>query len=160
MLEQDTSVRDQIESFDLNTESSELVAVVIGPPDTPYAGGRFHVRLQFHREYPFVAPTVQFLTRIFHPNIDPEHGAVCLSTLKTDWSPALTVTTVLLSIASLLADPNPDDPLSEQVADLMRRDHEAYLRTARIWTQRHATANSPDSLGGVDPDAPPSPIGP
>ncbi|MCL4122464.1 UNVERIFIED_CONTAM: hypothetical protein GTU68_038437 [Idotea baltica] len=59
------------------------------------------------------APKVVFGTRIYHPNI----GRICLDILKKNWSPALQIKSVLLSIQSLLSEPNPDDPLNNEAAD-------------------------------------------
>ena len=83
---------------------------IIGPSDSPYSGGLFNLRINFPENYPFKPPKIKFKTPIYHPNIDI-YGNICLDTLTTNWSPALTVIKVLLSISSLLTDPNPDDPL-------------------------------------------------
>ena len=151
MLRADTSVRGQIGHVELHDDGC-LSAVIVGPPDTPYAGGHFRLHVEFPGDYPFCPPKVRFVTPCFHCNIDLDHGSVCLDILKTDWSPALTITAVLLSVTALLADPNPDDPLAQSVADLMHRDMDAFHRTAEVWTQRHARPR--------ETDAPPSPIGP
>ncbi|CAF5194051.1 unnamed protein product, partial [Rotaria magnacalcarata] len=55
-----------------------------------------------------------------------------------NWSPALTISKVLLSICSLLCDPNPDDPLVPEIARQYKQDREAYNATARQWTQKYA----------------------
>jgi ubiquitin-conjugating enzyme E2 D/E len=112
-------------------------AMIVGPADSPYAGGMFKLEIHFPSDYPFKPPKVTFLTKIFHPNIN-SHGNICLDILKDQWSPALTVSKVLLSICSLLNDPNPKDPLVPDIADLYIKDKPKYEETARAWTQRYA----------------------
>jgi ubiquitin-conjugating enzyme E2 D/E len=113
-------------------------AVIMGPEDSPYTGGIFKLRIQFPVDYPFKPPHIQFLTKIFHPNINSA-GMICLDILKTQWSPALTISKVLLSICSLLTDPNPKDPLAPDVARMYLEQREEYEVEARRMTLLHAT---------------------
>lgn len=112
--------------------------VIFGPDDSPYSGGVFKLSIQFPADYPFRCPHVKFLTPIYHPNIN-RAGLICLDILKNMWSPALTISKVLLSIESLLTDPNPKDPLVPEIADLYLRDRAAYEMEARAYTLRYAT---------------------
>ena len=66
-------------------------------------------------DYPFKAPLVKFETGCFHPNVD-QYGNICLDILKDKWSAAYSVRTVLLSIQSLLGEPNNDSPLNAYAA--------------------------------------------
>ncbi|KAG4118410.1 hypothetical protein ERO13_D11G014100v2 [Gossypium hirsutum] len=112
-------------------------ATIMGPPDSPYAGGVFLVTIHFPPDYPFKPPKVAFRTKVFHPNIN-SNGSICLDILKEQWSPALTISKVLLSICSLLTDPNPDDPLVPEIAHMYKTDKNKYETTARSWTQKYA----------------------
>jgi ubiquitin-conjugating enzyme E2 D/E len=110
---------------------------IFGPEDSPYVGGMFKLIIQFPVDYPFRAPHVQFMTKIFHPNINST-GLICLDILKGQWSPALTISKVLLSITSLLTDPNPDDPFMPEIAKLYMDDRASYEQSAREWTMQYA----------------------
>ncbi len=112
-------------------------ACIFGPEGSPYHGGMFKLTIQFPVDYPFRAPHVQFTTPIFHPNINTS-GMICLDILKTQWSPALTISKVLLSITSLLTDPNPDDPFRPDVAKLYKENRAAYEAQARNYTLQYA----------------------
>lgn len=113
-------------------------AMIVGPSDSPYAGGVFKLEIHFPTDYPFKAPNVVFLTKVYHPNISSS-GAICLDILKNMWSPALTISKVLLSICSLLTDANPKDPLVAEAADLYLKDRAAFNEKARLWTIHYAS---------------------
>ncbi|XP_063523434.1 ubiquitin-conjugating enzyme E2 D4 isoform X1 [Pongo pygmaeus] len=101
-------------------------ATIMGPNDSPYQGGVFFLTIHFPTDYPFKPPKVAFTTKIYHPNIN-SNGSICLDILRSQWSPALTVSKVLLSICSLLCDPNPDDPLVPEIAHTYKADREKYV---------------------------------
>ncbi|KAF5730709.1 Ubiquitin-conjugating enzyme E2 35 -like protein [Tripterygium wilfordii] len=134
--------------------------MILGPTQSPYEGGVFKLELFLPEEYPMAAPKVRFLTKIYHPNID-KLGRICLDILKDKWSPALQIRTVLLreiflrsddeyvtlnllgiscgSIQALLSAPNPDDPLSENIAKHWKSNEAEAVETAKEWTQLYAT---------------------
>lgn len=110
---------------------------IFGPSDSPYSGGVFRLNIVFPVDYPFKPPSIVFTTKIYHPNINST-GAICLDILKTQWSPALTISKVLLSICSLLCDPNPNDPLVPEIAHIYKTNRSEYEKTARDWTNAYA----------------------
>ncbi len=112
-------------------------ATIVGPSDSPYQGGLFFLNIHFPVDYPFKPPKVTFITKIYHPNIN-SNGGICLDILKDQWSPALTISKVLLSISSLLNDPNPDDPLVPDIANLFKSDRKRYNDNAKEWTRKFA----------------------
>ena len=111
--------------------------IISGPKDSPYEEGKFHLQLYLPEEYPMVPPKCIFMTKIYHPNID-FLGRICLDILKKNWSPALQIRAVLLSIQSLLNEPNTADPLNEKVNDHWLKDRKDAEKTAREWTQKYA----------------------
>lgn len=112
-------------------------ASIMGPPDSPYQGGVFFLTIQFPTDYPFKPPKVAFSTKIYHPNINI-NGSICLDILRAQWSPALTISKVLLSICSMLTDPNPDDPLVPEAAKIYKSDRNRYNTLAKEWTSKYA----------------------
>lgn len=116
----------------------EWRATIMGPCDSPYQGGVFFLSVRFPQQYPFKPPAVKFLTKIYHPNINA-NGNICLDILKENWSPALTISKVLLSICSLLCDPNPDDPLVVDIAQQYKNSYPNYELTAGEWTRKYAS---------------------
>jgi ubiquitin-conjugating enzyme E2 D/E len=114
-------------------------AMIFGPSESPFEGGIFRLSINFPSDYPFKPPIVTFKTKIYHPNINAA-GGICLDILKSQWSPALGVSKVLLSILSLLTDANPSDPLVPEVAHIYRTNRAAYDEKAREWTRLYASA--------------------
>ena len=114
-----------------------LQGFIRGPKDSPYENGMFKLDIVFPIEYPFKPPKIKFVTKIFHPNISST-GSICLSILKDEWSACLKIGDVLLSIISLLTDPNPDDPLRPDLATLYTTNIDAFNKQARAETLQYA----------------------
>ncbi|XP_045490887.1 ubiquitin-conjugating enzyme E2 S [Colias croceus] len=121
---------------------TDVVALIEGPADTPYAGGVFRVRLSLGREFPQAPPRAHFLTRIFHPNVSAT-GEVCVNTLKRDWKPELGLEHALLAVKCLLIAPNPDSALNADAAALLRDRYADYFARAKLYTDIHARAAPP-----------------
>ena len=114
----------------------------MGPSASPYEGGVFFVQIHFPPDYPFKPPKVSFQTKVYHPNVNNQ-GSICLDILKEQWSPALTISKVLLSICSLLTDPNPDDPLVPEIAHIYKTDKYVGPRRARARPPLRCRARAP-----------------
>jgi len=122
----------------INDDIFSWKATLLGPTGTPYEGGIFYLKIFFTPDYPFKPPKITFETKIYHPNINSV-GAICLDILKDNWSPALNISKVLLSICSLLSDPNPDDPLVSDIANIYKSNKAQYDTNAREYTLKYAS---------------------
>ncbi|XVF49545.1 hypothetical protein PTKIN_Ptkin04bG0021300 [Pterospermum kingtungense] len=121
---------------------ARLTGFIPGPLGTPYEGGSFEIDITLPDGYPFEPPKMKFVTKVWHPNISSQSGAICLDILKDQWSPALTLKTALLSVQALLSAPEPDDPQDAVVAQQYLREYQTFVGTARYWTESFAKASS------------------
>ena len=112
-------------------------AVIMGPPDSPYQGGVFFLNIHFPAEYPWKPPKCTFTTKIYHPNIN-SNGTIAVDILRDQWGPRLTIDKLLLSIQSLLTDPNPDNCLVPEIGNIYKNNRKQYEETAREWTKKYA----------------------
>lgn len=122
-------------------DGTRFVALLAGPKGSPYEGGVFRLQVEVPLAYPMEPPKIKFETRLFHPNVGRGHtpGAICLDILRKEaWSPALNLERTLLSIASLLADPNPASPMDGEAAKLYENDRAAYDRRVKDWVRQYA----------------------
>lgn len=115
----------------------EWTAVINGPENTVYEGGTFFVQMFVPPTYPFNSPKVQFLTRIYHCNIN-RHGVVNIGILRDRWSSSMTIARILQEIVGLLYDCKPENALLENVAEQYVNNRKAFDAIARVWTLRFA----------------------
>ena len=131
-------------------------AQITGPEDSPFEKGVFLLLVNISGRYPFEPPRCRFVTPVYHPNID-SGGRICLDTLKSppggSWSPAVSLPSLLLSIRSLLASPNPDDGLVPEISELYKRNPKKWEEEARNRTEREATVAKLEEVErGLDGD--------
>lgn len=110
-----------------------------GPSETPYEGGVFQLSITCSSDYPLAPPSIQFVTKVFHPNVHFWTGDVCLDILKKEWSPAWGLQAACRAVLALLSDPDADSPLNCDAGNMIRgKDEVAYRTTARMYTVEHA----------------------
>ncbi|KAL5393210.1 hypothetical protein DPSP01_000041 [Paraphaeosphaeria sporulosa] len=127
---------------ELPSDLTSLDILLAGPVGTPYAHGVWRLHLDIPPTYPTAPPTATFRTRLWHPNIDEATGAVCVETLKRDWSSTLKLRDVLVTISCLLIQPNPASALNEAAGKLASEDWDSFCRRAKLMTEIHAAIPS------------------
>ncbi len=105
---------------------------IFGPKDSPFENGVYNIRVKVDlTQYPFSPPNVEFLSKIYHPNISGSR--ICLDVLSDEWSSAMTLFSIVKSLENLLTNPNPDSPLDGQAAeDIYNEDSNYHNRNQEL----------------------------
>ena len=132
-----------LEGITLEMDESDMKkwkGTIIGPEGTPYAGYILRVNIKLKENYPLEAPSVSFEHPVYHPNVGGS-GNICLDILQSQWAPTLTLGKVMLSLSSLLSDPNPSSPLNSNAASYYRTNREKYNEEVVKVCEKHCVKN-------------------
>ena len=126
-------------------DEDDMTAVEVtmtGPTGTPYSGGQFRISITMGPDYPTAQPPhCLFITKIFHPNVSPTTGEICVNTLKKDWNPqSMGLKHILLTIHCLLVAPNPESALNQEAGKLMLDCYDRFAQRAQQMTLIHASS--------------------
>ncbi|XP_042462321.1 ubiquitin-conjugating enzyme E2-23 kDa-like isoform X1 [Zingiber officinale] len=134
----------------LNDGMQEFFVDFHGPNDSLYQGGVWRIRVELPDAYPYKSPSIGFVNKIYHPNVDEMSGSVCLDVINQTWSPMFDLVNVFeVFLPQLLLYPNPSDPLNGEAAALMMRDKPAYELKVKEYCQRYA---KPEDVGNDSDD--------
>ncbi|KAF8341397.1 ubiquitin-conjugating enzyme/RWD-like protein [Cantharellus anzutake] len=135
----------------VNDSMFEFYVRFPGPEETPFAGGVWKVHVELPEQYPYKSPSIGFMNKIFHPNIDELSGSVCLDVINQTWSPMFDMLNIFEQfLPQLLRYPNPSDPLNGEAANMLMREPKAYEEKVKLYVQKYASkfpGDSPKSRG-------------
>ncbi|RAL62572.1 hypothetical protein DID88_004421 [Monilinia fructigena] len=124
-----------------------------GPAETPFEGGLWKIHVELPDQYPYKSPSIGFVNRIFHPNIDELSGSVCLDVINQTWSPMFDMINIFeVFLPQLLRYPNPTDPLNGEAAALLMRDSKAYDAKVKEYVTKYASKDAGDEAGADESD--------
>ncbi|KAL8920651.1 MAG: hypothetical protein Q9208_006133 [Pyrenodesmia sp. 3 TL-2023] len=114
----------------------------------PFSGGLWKIHVELPDQYPYKSPSIGFVNRIFHPNIDELSGSVCLDVINQTWSPMFDMINIFeVFLPQLLRYPNPTDPLNGEAAALLMRDPKTYDLKVKEYVTRYASKEAADEAG-------------
>tara|TARA_Y100000590_G_C15701129_1_gene1006820 strand:- start:250 stop:699 length:450 start_codon:yes stop_codon:yes gene_type:complete len=116
-----------------------LTFLLDGPKDSLYEHGKWEIRVEIPKDYPFKSPSVGFVNEIFHPNVDFKSGTICLDVLNQEWAPVYSLSNIYTTfLPQLLMYPNPDDPLNIKAADLMKKDYDKFKIIVGTYIEKYS----------------------
>ncbi|KAJ3242853.1 Ubiquitin-conjugating enzyme E2 8 [Chytriomyces hyalinus] len=137
----------------VNDSMQEFFVLFHGPDDTPFKGGMWKVHVELPDQYPYKSPSIGFMNKIFHPNIDELSGSVCLDVINQTWSPMFDMINIFeVFLPQLLRYPNPTDPLNGEAAAMLMRDPSAYEVKVKDHTSKYATKEAVEAAGDDEDD--------
>ncbi|OBT86911.1 hypothetical protein VE02_04387 [Pseudogymnoascus sp. 03VT05] len=148
-----TLVNDNTLNTRLTRRRQEFYVRFKGPEETPFQGGLWKIHVELPDQYPYKSPSIGFVNRIFHPNIDELSGSVCLDVINQTWSPMFDMINIFeVFLPQLLRYPNPTDPLNGEAASLLMREPKTYEAKVKEYVSKYATREAIDDNGAESDD--------
>ncbi|KAL7068166.1 hypothetical protein ACR3K2_13370 [Cryptosporidium serpentis] len=122
-----------------NSSTQDFFVIFCGPKETAYEDGIWKVHVTLPDDYPFASPSIGFMSKILHPNIDEHSGSVCLDVINQTWTPIYSLVNIFdIFLPQLLTYPNPVDPLNSSAAALFLEDKSLYEQKVREYVKTHS----------------------
>ena len=134
--QEDDSLKFTIDAED--GDLSDLRVTLSAPENTPYEEGVFFLRIRILNSYPSSPPRIQFETKIYHPNIDPDTGRICLDEKYFKWEHYYILKNLINYVYYMLGNPNEESFINAEIANQYANDREKFNKTAREWTELYA----------------------
>jgi len=134
---------------------TEFTVKFRGPADSPYEGGAWRIRVELPQAYPYKSPSIGFVNKMYHPNVDEASGSVCLDVINQTWSPMFDLINIFeVFLPQLLLYPNPTDPLNGEAAALLLKDEASFKNKVKEYVIKYATesAEKPDEAEPMSED--------
>jgi len=142
--------------YQVKMEEDSLSAFFVtlkGPKDSLYEGGIWKLRVELPPNYPYKSPSVGFVTKIFHPNVDEASGSVCLDVINQTWSPMFDLLNIFeVFLPQLLLYPNAADPLNGEAASLYLKDPDQFKERVKVHIKQHATPSAIEQQEAMQED--------
>eukprot|EP01121_Diplochlamys_sp_Union-15-3_P008535 TRINITY_DN2269_c0_g2_i1.p1 TRINITY_DN2269_c0_g2~~TRINITY_DN2269_c0_g2_i1.p1 ORF type:complete len:212 (-),score=44.08 TRINITY_DN2269_c0_g2_i1:44-679(-) len=136
---------------------NEFLVTFNGPKDSAYEGGTWKIRVGIPSNYPYKSPSIGFVNRIYHPNVDEGSGSVCLDVINQTWSPMFDLVNIFeVFLPQLLLYPNPKDPLNREAASILIKDSKRFHQIVKDHVKKHAMNIIPSSPCGNSTSSPPT----
>jgi ubiquitin-protein ligase len=112
-------------------------AILKGPEGSPYEGGRFQLAVEIPSEYPFKAPIIKYITKIYHPSIKKDDGSIC-GEVFSEWKPSIKIMDVLKDLLQMMGAPDSKSPLEPEIGRQLQENPAEFNKTAKEWTKKFA----------------------
>ena len=137
--------------FDIEESKNEdpnefFITNFIGPKDSLYEGGKWKLHIELPENYPYKSPSIGFVNKIYHPNIDERSGTICLDVINQTWSPSFELKNIFEEfLPQLLLYPNPSDPLNQEAANLYLKHKKNYEEKVKKYVVLYAGKKTEDN---------------
>ena len=135
----------EIEESQTQNPSEFFITNFKGPKESLYEGGNWKLHIQLPENYPYKSPSIGFVNKIYHPNVDERSGTICLDVINQTWSPLFELKNIFEEfLPQLLLYPNPSDPLNADAADLLLHHKKKYEEKVKKYVKLYANDEEND----------------